>query len=483
MAPKWLGPLNAPQGAILFVGGLTLVVLFLGLWSRVVARNVCGSTLQRNLARFNRSLMVARLMIPVWFGVAVFLLGWGNLVTQMLGPIKRWPVELPGLLIGTMPAFLAWMGLWWAQYPADCAIREQTIFQALEQDLPVRTSPKFWSYFVSNLRLQVLFTIVPIALIVFVHDVASAVLWNYAGMDLRSPHPGTAEGMAEITLQLLSVGMVVLFAPEVLRRVLHTEPLPQSPLRQRLEELCRKTGMKYRDILLWQTNNNMGNAAVMGLIPRMRYILLSDMLLETMTDKQVEAVFAHEIGHVKHRHMVWYVALIVAYLLLCFGPGQLLGSRIEKMQNIWMTPDMFMSLAAVAGFIGFFLVFGYLSRWFERQADVFAARTIEHEMGPTTSLTTLEGVVLGYQPISHVGPHGASVFASALHRVAVINNIPVSAGNFTHGSIAERMEYLHTLSIDPTRTTQFDRTMSVVYASLVLALLACGAWVMIALAA
>ena len=71
--------------------------------------------------------------------------------------------------------------------------------------------------------------------------------------------------------------------------------------------LCRRVGMRYRDILLWRTQNNMGNAAVMGLVPQVRYILLSDLLLETMTESQIEAVFAHELGHIVHRHMAWYI--------------------------------------------------------------------------------------------------------------------------------------------------------------------------------
>jgi len=37
---------------------------------------------------------------------------------------------------------------------------------------------------------------------------------------------------------LIAAALVFLFAPEILRRVLHTEPLPNSPLRRRLEALC-----------------------------------------------------------------------------------------------------------------------------------------------------------------------------------------------------------------------------------------------------
>jgi STE24 endopeptidase len=480
LAPLRNWPLNASQGTMVFVGGLALVVLFLGLWSRMVARNARGSNVNNDIKRLHKSILTARMLIPVWFGVAVFLLGWPDLVGKMLGPVKHWPVELPGMLIGILPAVLAWMALWWAQYPADCAMREQSFLLSLEDESPSQNRGSFRDYFIANLRLQVLFTIVPVALIVFVHDIACVLLWKYFQMDLRSANPTSTEAMTEMALQVLSIAMVVLFGPEVLRRVLHTQHLPDNALRARLEELCRRTGMKYRDILLWKTNNYMGNAAVMGLIPQMRYILLSDVLLDTMSEKQIEAVFAHEIGHVKHGHMAWYVVLIATLLMVFVIPGQFVQDWLNKAHlPAWLTPDMIISAVVLALCGGFFLVFGFVSRWFERQADVFAARTIQREAADPAA----EPMLVSYASSSHVGHHGATVFASALHRVAVINNIPVSAGNFTHGSIADRMDYLHTLSIDPTRTTQFDRTMSVLYAALVLALLVCGAAVMVAMAA
>ena len=34
-----------------------------------------------------------------------------------------------------------------------------------------------------------------------------------------------------------------------------------------------------------------------------------------MTDEQIEAVFAHEVGHIVHRHMMWYLVLIVLLML------------------------------------------------------------------------------------------------------------------------------------------------------------------------
>jgi STE24 endopeptidase len=478
VAPAMQSRLNTSHGALLFVAGLLLVVLFMGLWSRVIARNLRGNNLHRSVKRFHQSLTTARLLIPVWFAIAVFGLGWGDLVMNLLAPLKRWPLELPGMLIGTAPAFAAWMALWWAQFPADRALREHTLLVQFDQDMPVHPPPRFWGYFTANLRLQVLFTIVPVAAILLLRDLSTIVVTLVMGANPRTSSLSSGESPAELGAMMLAISMVVLFMPELLRHVLSTQPLPDGPLRRRLEELCRRTGLRYREILLWKTNYNMGNAAVMGIIPQVRYILLSDMLLETMTDKQIEAVFAHELGHVKHRHMTWYVVLFATMMLLLAGPGQFVLDQVIRMNRLgWLSPDVISGLGTLVGIGVFLMVFGFLSRWFERQADVFAARIMEQEQGSNVLALGLEGSA------SYVGKYGATTFASALHRVAAVNNIPVAARNFTHGSIADRVHYLQTLSSDPTRTMQFDRWMSVVNASMGLALLASGLWVVVTLVA
>jgi STE24 endopeptidase len=142
-----------------------------------------------------------------------------------------------------------------------------------------------------------------------------------------------------------------------------------------------------------------------------------------------------------------------------------------------MPQDLLMTLFAFGAFV---VAFGYVSRRFERQADVFAARTLEQ---------------IANEGQSHVGPHGAGVFSSALRKVAAINNMPLSprgpwrggprerlvyllelvgdaTGNWLHGSIPHRMQTLEEMSLDPRRTRYFDRRMRRLYLLLLLGLLA-----------
>lgn len=477
----------------LFLGVYAVLVLLTGLWSRLMARRLPGRDLHRSLSRFNRVIFTARVFIPIWF-ICGMLLGWHRLVSHALHDPSGIGLTqtIVGVVIGTSPAFLAWVGLWWSQYPAERALREQSLLSQLEADLPIHSPPTFGSYVAANLRLQLLFMVVPVMMIVLLHDLLR--------MAVHFVPPSVRLGLDDPDDPFTWLGaaaFVFLMAPEILRRVLHTEPLPDTPLRRRLEMLCRRTGVRYREILLWRTQNNMGNAAVMGFVPRLRYILLSDLLLETMTDEQIEAVFAHELGHIVHRHMAWYLVFIVVLSLFSFGTGKWAQ---DAMESIGLKEESAQALLFGTMFVVKFLIlFGFVSRRFERQADVFAARTIEdHRLRPVVELVPAESLLSARQlatvgvpcPSSvlprravwrradpgHVGEYGATLFGSALHRVAVVNNIPVKARSWCHGSIAKRMEYLAHLSRDPLHTARFDRFMLWLYGSLVFALFASAAY-------
>jgi STE24 endopeptidase len=456
--PAQTAPAPVALSMVLFFGFFAFMVGMLGLWSRLIARRIQGTNLRKRVRFFDSVLLAAKFVVLIWFGVGVFFLGWGNVVTRFMGPLNHWALQFPATLVGTFPGIAAWMALWWAQYPAERALREQNLMIQLDSDLPLRSPPTFGSFFMLNLRLQILFTAVPLLMILLIHDLVMVVLRLVGG--IRNPSEALEGGVT-----LASAFIVFVLAPVIVRRVLNTQPLPASPLRDRLEAFCREHQLKYRDILLWKTNHNLGNAAVMGIIPQVRYILMSDLLLETMSVEQIEAVFAHEVGHIVHRHMIWYLVFFKG-LMLALAVVALLAESYMRFVHMpaWVPMDLVMTILGAGGFL---LAFGFVSRRFERQADVFAARQLERRALATT----------GVMEINHVGPTGARVFASALHKVAIINGLPVSGKlwrNWCHGSIATRMDYLHQISNDPAQTKRFDRFMSALYAFLIAALLLSG---------
>jgi hypothetical protein len=92
----------------LFFSFYILLVLMLGLWSRVLARRVESGNFHRSVRLFNQVMFGARIMIPVWFTVGVWGLGWGGALMNLLGVnVYR---SAAGMLLGTMPAFVAISG-------------------------------------------------------------------------------------------------------------------------------------------------------------------------------------------------------------------------------------------------------------------------------------------------------------------------------------------------------------------------------------
>ena len=72
-------------------------------------------------------------------------------------------------------------------------------------------------------------------------------------------------------------------------------------VRDRMIELCASMhNVRVRELLLWHTSGRMINAAVTGLVRQVRFILLSDGLLDQVSNpRAIEAVMAHELAHVK----------------------------------------------------------------------------------------------------------------------------------------------------------------------------------------
>jgi STE24 endopeptidase len=493
-------PLGPASALALFLGGYALLVLGTAGWSRQFLGGITRPNLHRRLNRFNRVMVCARLFIPLWFLVGMFALGWPEMVDRLLRLSGTdLSQTLVGVTLGTLPAFAAWAGLWWSQYPAEIAFREQALESQLDADLPVHKSPGFRTYFLTHLRLQLLFMVVPVLLIAMLHDALRLAATIALGPHSSPAGAALADPENPVTWLVAAV-LVFAFAPEILRRVLHTEPLPNSPLRRRLESLCRRTGVRYREILLWRTQHNVGNAAVMGFVPQLRYILLSDLLLETMSDEEIEAVFAHELGHVVHRHMMWLVVFFAMLTLFVMGGSTWISQWMDRF-GLAGGPAEGIVIATVY-LLKFLLLFGFVSRRFERQADVFAARTMELSRAgvPNTAASEIllaarqlalatdgpGGAAASVSPFAlrfrasadpgHVGRYGAHVFGAALQRVAIVNNIPVKARSWCHGSIAGRMQYLRNLSHDPARTARFDRLMLLLYGSLLFALFAGAAF-------
>lgn len=82
-------------------------------------------------------------------------------------------------------------------------------------------------------------------------------------------------------------------------------PIENEDIKNRLMDLCSRAGFKVSGVYKFNMSKTTkkANAAFTGL-GRTKRIILGDTLLETFTEKEIETVFAHELGHYKKGHIV-----------------------------------------------------------------------------------------------------------------------------------------------------------------------------------
>lgn len=365
-------------------------------------------------------LAVATQIYMVLALAALMLAGWGAWIAESLHLAG---VPLAAKALAVTPFVLALLAYWWAIYPLEQALRLRRIEQAAmsgELAMPAWTRRQHLSF---NLRHHLLFVAAPAGAIILVMDVIRLL------EDAIGPSVSAAAAIA-------AGGLLFLLAPALVVSIWRTRPLPAGELRGRLEQTCRRLGLRYRRILLWDTGGVIVNAGVMGVVRPLRYVLLSDALLARLDEDSVEAIFAHEAGHVLHHHIPYMIAFTVGLLMLC---GAAAGAAAEAL-GLDPTGAQLLPLAIAGGAWGW--LFGPLSRRFERQADVFGAVAASGG-GELTAL-------------------GTGIFGNSLMEVARFNGIPPTRRNYRHGSIQRRVNYLVELLASAAGAGKVDRQIRLI---------------------
>jgi STE24 endopeptidase len=372
----------------------------------------------------------------VWLvaGLAgVILLGYGRWVLRGLGLAH---VPLVGEVVLLLPFLVALVLDWLLEYPFYRAMRLRLGQGQLQDGAPPRPGWTLGEYIEYNLRHNVLFIAAPVGLIVLASD----------SLSLAAPLlPAHLAEPVVLGASAAWSALVFVLAPVLIVRVWRTRRLPDGLLREALLHTCRQLRLKVRELLLWRTGGMIVNAGVMGLVAPVRYVLLTDALLERMDRRQVLAVFAHEAGHILSHHLFYSVLFAMVSVSLCSLAGDWAVERLGGSPAAAQAASLGLLLATWG------VLFGFISRRFERQSDVIGAWA----SGPA-----------GPDPSGRVTPEGAAVFASALQRVAELSGIPPRQRKWRHGSIASRVEYIFRLSITGAARNEIDRVVRRIKAAL-----------------
>lgn len=432
--PLWSAPTAAQSWAVC-LAPFAVLALFAQMLSRRAARRV-----DRGFAlaavNLERALIVLRFVGLLAHAVNCLALGWLALVRGAVGDVlvlDEWLAAFPPILLV--------VGSWWWFYPIERSLRDATLARTMHAPdaTPLRVLPPRSEYVWFWTRQSLLPILIPIAMISLWSDTAERLLTE------RLP-PGWI-----VAVQALGVLGVLVLGPILLRRVWNTQRLPESSIRDLLTAVCDRSRVKVREFLLWRTSGTIHNAAVLGFFAPARYILVTDAIIESMPGPLLEAVAAHEVGHVRRRHLLWLGLSTLASILL----AGLLSGWLAWVALVWAADRFALTeasgppvrtaleaLSVIATLAIGLTWFGWVSRRFERQADAYAVQDLSQAAGS-----------------DRVTPEAADRVNEALGLVAGLNGIAPTRFMWRHGSIRSRQRHILRLAGLPLDALPIDATV------------------------
>ncbi len=200
------------------------------------------------------------------------------------------------------------------------------------------------------------------------------------------------------------LGVLMTFMPRWIQYWWGCKPLEPSGKVGELEKFLKEKKFRYREMMRWPIFEGRAlTAGIMGIVPRYRYILITDALLEVLNVDELKAVLAHEMGHAKYKHLLFYLVFFVGFMSISYGLFDIfffvmasqpyflsiLTSNNPQGMNVFY---MALSIPMLFTLIIYFrYIMGFFMRNFERQADLYSATV----MGtPKYTIDSLEKIAL-----------------------------------------------------------------------------------------
>lgn len=430
-AVEWPEPAHGPAAAA-FAAFAVLAPVAAGAvlahWAAGAVRRSPGrrGEIAATYGKIRRRLAMALLGL---FAAAVGL-GWGWTVWHRAALPDGRLFPFAELLV-PLPYLLAVLAAWGVHYRAE---RELHCASSAGQN-PFFTRGE---HFLHHARPLVLLVVLPLVL--------------FAGQQSFGRfYPEAANSLWAQFGVLIVLALMFVLLPLAVKPVLGLKTLPAGETRDRLEAAAVAAGFRCRDLLLWPTRGSTANALVVGIVPQARYVVFTDGLLDALAPDELDAVFGHEIGHVKHGHIPYYLGFFGLSVTVCTAAAVASANALADAGVIdrqtaagWAALP---PLAVTGAYL--FVVFGFLSRKCERQADLYGCR------------------VAGGGTIT---PAGINAMIRALERVAFLNGmdtewVPPNSvrgvravlRSWLHGPIPERIRFLVKVLENPQEEPAYQR--------------------------
>jgi STE24 endopeptidase len=193
-------------------------------------------------------------------------------------------------------------------------------------------------------------------------------------------------------------------------------PLIESPLRSMIEAFAEKAGFRLKNIFVidGSKRSTKANAYFSGFGSKKR-IVLYDTLIKEMSDEEIVAVLAHEIGHYKKKHVVRNIissVLLTGLMLFLFS--RIVGNPVLSTALGAETPGFHIGLIAFGILYSpLSLIIGLLSNYISRRNEFEADRFVRDNYDSRKLASALK--LLSVKNLSNMMPHPAYVFFHYSH--------------------------------------------------------------------
>lgn len=241
-----------------------------------------------------------------------------------------------------------------------------------------------------------------LTLIVYLYQIAGIYFWLYA--------------WGAITL--FSIFVTMFYSSLIVPLFNKQTPLEEGELRSAISDFARKAGFRITDIYVidGSKRSSKANAYFSGLGPRKR-IVMYDTLIKEHTTEELVAILAHEIGHLKRKHVLKFLGISTietGFLLFLFSrivdaPLLSMAFGVEEAHHSFHLSLLAFGIlySPISTLLG--VAMNTLSRYNEYQADHYAGKyySAEHLSNALKKLSV--------NHLSNLMPHKTYVFVYYSH--------------------------------------------------------------------
>lgn len=444
----WLGLLAAlvcnefaPADAVSrpFVRAAASIALAAGLgsWALRNSRRACRRLTRRDSQKGGMSEQLRQqrvIFTGLWLTLTALVLGplqWPQITRDCFGLARCFLIDE---IVVVLPIAAPLLGWWRGQ---------QQLEKSLSDALGTVAAPKRPRRVSRQLQSAGLPLVMPVVAVVATRDACTM-------SGIADHAPWFECGAVAVVLALTAVAF-----PLWIRYVCGTSRLVRQPLRGRLI----RAGQQYHigDYLIWNAHQS-PMAAVTGTVPGLRYILLSNPLVNGCSDEEIEAIVAHELGHVYHRHVLLRLGVVAAPLAVLAGP--LSAESLAGATGGYLSASSHAALPLILTGCAAYTIGVVRPYWrlLEHQADGFALWRGTVADAAEDSSGKKEGPEL-------------SVYLRALEKLKTAGSKQSWPAPF-HPDLAQRRMFLRRTACHPRRFDEFTRRMRLLNGLLVTTLLA-----------